>query len=149
MNKKTGLTHEFVEFIPEVLEQGTLYISIPFCTAAHKCCCGCGEKVVTPLSPTDWSLTFDGRSISLHPSIGNWSFACGSHYWIMKSEVKWARAWSEEEIEAGRAKDRLAKAEYLGETTYQAEAKVAEPSRDADEVSRLTRMWQTLTSWFR
>ncbi len=31
----------------------TLYISIPYVTAAHKCPCGCGEEIVTPLSPTD------------------------------------------------------------------------------------------------
>jgi Family of unknown function (DUF6527) len=33
------------------------------------CCCGCGEKVVTPLRPTDWKLIFDGKTISLDPSL--------------------------------------------------------------------------------
>ena len=66
--------HEFVEFIPSTLNDGVLYISIPYATAVHKCCCGCGEKVVTPLTPTDWSLTFDGLTASLSPSIGNWGF---------------------------------------------------------------------------
>jgi hypothetical protein len=36
----------------------------------------------SPLSPTDWKLTFDGVSVSLHPSDGNWSFPCRSHYRI-------------------------------------------------------------------
>ncbi|WP_353963011.1 DUF6527 family protein [Streptomyces sp. NBC_00365] len=36
--------------------------------------CGCGRKVVTPLAPQEWKLTLDGVSVSLHPSIGNWSF---------------------------------------------------------------------------
>ncbi len=71
MKRETALTHEFVEYIPEHLKDGTVYVSIPFATAAHKCCCGCGKEVVTPLTPTDWQLTFDGETISLEPSIGN------------------------------------------------------------------------------
>ena len=38
--------------------------------------------MVTPLKPTDWKLTFDGKTITLYPSIRNWNFACRSHYWI-------------------------------------------------------------------
>ncbi len=76
------LQHKFVEFIPDRIEDGLLYISVQYCTAIHKCVCGCGNEVVTPLSPTDWRLTFDGISISLYPSIGNWNFDCQSHYWI-------------------------------------------------------------------
>jgi len=74
------------------------------------CCCGCGREVVTPLSPTDWKPLFDGETISLDPSIGNWSFPCRSHYWIRENRVEWARRWSREEIEGGRARDRLRKA---------------------------------------
>jgi hypothetical protein len=47
-----------------------------------KCCCGCGHEVVTPFSPTDWKLTFDCVSVSLYPSIGNWSPPCRAHYFI-------------------------------------------------------------------
>jgi hypothetical protein len=61
------LNHEFVEFIPDELKEWTIYISIPYATVAHKCCCGCGTEVVTPLSPTDWKLTFDGESIFAGP----------------------------------------------------------------------------------
>ena len=64
------LTHEFVEFVPDELKERTLYGSIPYKTVVHLCCCGCGREVVTPLSPTDWQLTFDGETVSLHPSIG-------------------------------------------------------------------------------
>ena len=53
--------------IPEIIEEGILYISIPFETVIHKCCCGCGNEVVTPLSPSQWKLTFDGVSITLDP----------------------------------------------------------------------------------
>jgi hypothetical protein len=86
------LRHEFVECVPEDLEDAVIYISLPYSTAVHKCCCGCGEEVVTPFSPRDWSLTYDGVSVSLHPSIGNWNFACESHYWIVRDNVMWEPA---------------------------------------------------------
>ena len=82
------MQHKFVEFIPDVIEEGVLYISIEYCTAIHKCVCGCGNEVVTPLSPTDWELTFNGKTVSLDPSIGNWSFKCQSHYWIAKNSIR-------------------------------------------------------------
>ena len=62
------LKHEFVDKMPDSIEEGVIYISIPFETVIHKCCCGCGSEVVTPLSPADWSVTFNGESISLEPS---------------------------------------------------------------------------------
>jgi hypothetical protein len=65
-----ALTPEFVDFIPEVLEDGKLYISQTYATAVHKCCCGCGHKVVTPLSPTGWRLAVERGFVSLYPSIG-------------------------------------------------------------------------------
>ena len=109
MRRETALTHEFVEFIPDNLKDGTVYVSVKFATVVHKCCCGCGNEVVTPLSPTDWKLTFDGVSISLDPSIGNWSFDCKSHYWIRGNRVRWAARWSPKEIDAARSRDRFAK----------------------------------------
>src|ERR1700686_2196858 len=101
MARQTQLTPEFIELVPSELREGVLYVSMVYGSAIHKCCCGCGEKVVTPLSPTDWKLTFDGESISLYPSIGNWSFPCQSHYWIRNNKVRWAAQWSPEEIAAG------------------------------------------------
>lgn len=103
---------EFVEFIPETLEEGVLYISVPFATASHKCMCGCGELVVTPIRPTDWRLTWNGEAVSLHPSIGNWSFACQSHYWISENRVIWTTAWSSDRIDAGRRRDLQRKVRY-------------------------------------
>lgn len=113
MNRRTTITHEFVEHIPPVLEEGKLYISIPFTTAAHRCFCGCGMEVITPLTPTDWALIFDGETVSLDPSVGNWGFPCQSHYWIDRNKIVWARRWTREEIEAGRAEDRLAKQAFF------------------------------------
>ena len=106
------LTHKFVNQIPEKLEEGVIYVSIPFETVIHKCCCGCGKEVVTPLSPTGWSLTFDGETITLDPSIGNWNFQCKSHYFIRKNKVIWARQYSKLEIEENRYRDLKDKAEF-------------------------------------
>ena len=67
------LRPEFVDVIPDELEAGVLYVSMVYAASMHKCACGCGRDVVTPLSPTDWQLHFDGKNISLYPSIGNCS----------------------------------------------------------------------------
>lgn len=104
--KLNQMTHQFVHFIPDDLESGIVYVSVEFATAIHRCCCGCGSQVVTPLSPTDWNLNYDGQTISLQPSIGNWSFPCQSHYWIRRNRVVWARQWSKREIERNRKKPR-------------------------------------------
>ena len=105
----TKLTHRFVKSVPETLEDGVLYVSVEYATAIHKCCCGCGKEVVTPLSPRDWKLIFDGETISLYPSIGNWSFPCQSHYWITNNQVEWAVKWSKRQIAAVRKRDELGK----------------------------------------
>ena len=75
-------THKFVEFMPELLEPDVIYVSLRFSLVSHQCACGCGEEVVTPISPRDWQLIFNGETVSLYPSIGNWNFQCSSHYWI-------------------------------------------------------------------
>ena len=87
MKQEIAFKHEFVEFIPEELKEGTLYVSIRFATVSHLCACGCKSKVVTPLKPTDWKLIFDGKTISLDPSIGNWSFPCQSCCRSSENEV--------------------------------------------------------------
>lgn len=111
------IAHEFVEFMPDVLVDGVLYISMNFATASHRCCCGCGCEVVTPFSPTDWKLVFDGESVSLDPSIGNWSFECQSHYWITRNRIRSAPRWSTSMIEAGRSHDRITKDDYFRSAT--------------------------------
>ena len=105
----SSIKHEFVEFIPGQIEDGVLYISMEYATATHKCFCGCGMKVVTPFDPTDWQITFDGATVSLYPSIGNWEFPCQSHYWIENNKIHWAKKWSKERIDRGRALDRQRK----------------------------------------
>jgi len=109
------LQYKFVDYIPEKLDEGIIYISIEFSTAVHKCVCGCRNEVVTPFSPTDWSLLYNGSTVSLSPSIGNWSFPCKSHYWIKKGKVSWAGGWSNDVIESGRAQDKIIKEEFYNE----------------------------------
>lgn len=80
----------FVEYVPTDLDDGLLYVSMEYATASHRCACGCGVRVVTPLGPADWILTFDGR-VTLSPSVGNGQFECGSHYLIRHNRVVWCR----------------------------------------------------------
>lgn len=112
MKRQSGFSHEFVDAIPEILREGVLYVSIRHATALHLCACGCREEVVTPLSPVAWAITFDGRTVSLSPSIGNWSLRCRSHYWIRRGRVVWSEGWSEERIERAAEQDRLERADY-------------------------------------
>lgn len=93
------LNHKFVEFIPDALNEGILYVSVTHGTSVHRCCCGCGREVVTPLTPADWRMIFDGETVSLYPSIGNWNFPCRSHYWISENRVEWVPRWNEERDE--------------------------------------------------
>lgn len=109
MTQIRALTHEFVDYIPSVLDEAVLYVSIPFATVLHRCCCGCGNEVVTPLDPTDWQMTFDGKSISLTPSIGNWGLPCQSHYWVHRNRVRWAGRLSKLDIKKGRAVNTIRK----------------------------------------
>lgn len=113
MRKQGVLQHEFVKYIPEKLDETTIYISIPYATAVHKCCCGCGNEVVTPFSPTDWKLIYNGESVSLYPSIGSWALPCKSHYWIRDNRVEWAPQWSQQRIDAGRIREAAEKKEYF------------------------------------
>jgi len=87
------LTHKFVDYIPDSIDEGVIYVSIPFCTVIHKCVCGCGSEVVTPISRKGWKLSFDGDTVSLTPSIGSWNLNCRSHYFISNNQIRWARSW--------------------------------------------------------
>jgi len=60
-------------------------------------------------------MTYDGRTVTLSPSVGNWQKECGSHYIIDQNRVRWARRWSAEEIADGLANDRELKQMYYGE----------------------------------
>lgn len=104
---------EFVEFIPEELAEQVLYISMKYKSARHKCACGCGETVITPITPTDWQLKYDGAGVTLRPSVGNWNFPCRSHYWIVSNEVRWCGQWNQKQVEKGREVDAERKSQYF------------------------------------
>ena len=147
MIRHNRLEHRFLRYIPEVLEPGVLYISMDYATAVHRCACGCGEEVVTPFTPTDWKMTFDGETISLRPSIGNWTLPCRSHYVIVQGRVVEAAPWTEEQIAAERRRDRDVKAHYYGEIepndiTVNAVAPAPEESLG---VGFLQRIWHWLS----
>ncbi|ULJ82671.1 hypothetical protein MF410_34065 (plasmid) [Rhizobium sp. C104] len=135
------LEHRFVEHIPERLQAGVLYVSMDYATSAHSCCCGCGEEVIVPFTPTDWKMTFDGETISLRPSIGNWTLKCRSHYVIERSKVIEAGPWSEEQVEAERRRDRAAKERFYGQP-----AKVEPPAHTAPATPQRG-VWRRIWTW--
>lgn len=106
MTRQMTLATEWVEYVPDVLTPGVLYVSRRFATASHLCCCGCGLEVVTPLNAAKWRLVERDGSVSLHPSIGNWGFPCQSHYWIERGRVRWAGALTKKQIRAVQERDR-------------------------------------------
>jgi hypothetical protein len=114
MSRARTYVHEFVRSFPDRLAGGTLYVSVDFGSCAHRCFCGCGQEVYTQLTPRDWMMIYDGETVTLDPSIGNWSFPCRSHYWLVRGNVSWAGQWSTKQIERGRALDRVRKERHYG-----------------------------------
>jgi|SRR5579871_420763 len=141
MIKYGRLDHRFVRHIPEQLEPGVLYISIEYATAAHSCCCGCGQEIVTPFTPTDWKMIFDGDTVSIRPSIGNWNLPCRSHYVIERNKVIEARPFSKKQIEKERQRDSVAKADYYG--------KERPPSEDHSAAENPDTIWSKMADLFR
>lgn len=138
------LEHRFVEIIPESLEPGVLYISLEHRTVTHSCCCGCGEEVVTPLSPVGWQITFDGETVSLWPSVGSWALRCRSHYVIDRGQVLPAPQWSNAQVAAGRERERVARERHYG-TPAAAPPQVPAPApvpTPNGAPGRWTRLWR-------
>ena len=89
--KRFELEPRFMKYIPESIEEGILYISEELWVTIHLCACGCGRKVVAPLDiAVGWVLTHnEDKTVSLHPSLGNFDFPCKSHYFIKNNKVDW------------------------------------------------------------
>jgi len=147
--KTNSVVYQFVDFIPERIESGVLYISQRYGTAMHKCCCGCGEEVVTPLNPTDWSFRIEGDLVTLHPSIGNWSFSCKSHYWIRKGKVIWASHMSMQQIQHSRSIDHSVKQAYFEKLNSQKShpVKPASPTYRNKQDEFFQSMWANFKRW--
>lgn len=128
-----------VQAIPPALEDGVLYICERYGIAMHKCCCGCGEEVVTPLNPAEWSILRQDSKVSLVPSIGNWSLSCQSHYWIKGNRVIWTGRWTARKIQAVKVQDREAKIAYAAALNQEQEAAAA--------IGFFGRLWRTVRCW--
>jgi hypothetical protein len=144
MTRHRQLEHRFLQHIPDSLEPGVLYISMEYGTAAHSCCCGCGEEVVTPFTPTDWKMTFDGETVSLWPSVGNWNLDCRSHYVVERGRVIEAGPWSDQQITAERQRDEAAKARHYG---TQVPISSAEPSMTPTSTTDRAVKQQWIKQW--
>lgn len=145
---------EYVKFIPERLDEGVLYISEQYRTAVHKCCCGCGQEVVTPLSSAEWSVKRNGGRVSLYPSIGNWSYPCRSHYVIRDSRVLEAKALTKRQIQRVKAIDRADRTDQIRHTNKakdeaalvsKANVQITPPSKRQPSTSWL----QSLLRWWK
>lgn len=144
------LQHRFVRNVPRELEPGVLYISMEYATAVHSCCCGCGERVVTPFTPTDWRMTFDGDSVSLDPSVGNWNQDCQSHYVIERNQVIAAGPWSRARVDAERRRDKRAKTAYFAASAGGRGAEGAPVSSSVHVAAKgrsLSSTWSWLWRW--
>lgn len=141
------LEHRFVRNVPRELEPGVLYISMEYATAVHSCCCGCGERVVTPFTPTDWRITFDGESVTLNPSVGNWNQNCRSHYVIERNRVIECGRWSDARVEAERLRDKRAKAAYYERETESVRLD-AQSIAPAVETEKTIGLWSRFWAWF-
>lgn len=91
MEKLNTITPRFVHFIPEETEEGILYISEEYKAVIHRCCCGCGHEVSTPIDSmfNGWTLTKNEGLVSLSPSIGNFQLPCNTHYFIRDNQIIW------------------------------------------------------------
>lgn len=144
--RQTALRLQLVEFIPEQLEEGVLYVSQRYRTAMHRCCCGCGNEVVTPLGPAAWTLDVVDGAATLYPSVGNWSLACRSHYLVRSGRVVWARDMSREEIERDRLRDQRLRDEHVA-SVHREEADT-ERQQSATQHFWLARLWRAIRTCF-
>ena len=150
--KHVTITPQFVELMPPEIKEGVLYISKEYGTAIHKCCCGCGMKVVTSLSPARWQLRREGNLVTLYPSIGNWDFSCRSHYWIRRNRVVWSGLMTQKEIHRVKERDeRDIKNHVLQSNKRKIEdiAKQTNPDSASSTISHSgsKSLWQLFKEW--
>lgn len=121
-----------------------------YLTASHKCACGCGERVVTPLSPVEWQLHKEGDLVSLRPSIGNWNYACRSHYWIRRNKVHWGETFTADQISVVRSRDLMDKARYIEQVNLDRNRDSLAGGRDLHASDgHAVSLWFRILSWLR
>lgn len=146
--KQFSIKPRLVEFIPTHLEDGVLYVSEKYQTAIHKCCCGCGQEVVTPLSSAQWQVRIVGEKVTLYPSIGNWNSKCKSHYWIKKNRIVWADSMTESQIRQVKKRDHHDLQKLINDSNLK---KIGEPEKDqlknlSAQMLRLS-IWRRIWNW--
>ena len=155
MGALSSLKPRFIDLVPRDIESGFLYISIEYATTVHLCACGCGERVVLPLHPTDWKLSYDGLSVTMRPSVGNWGFPCRSHYLITKNLIEWAGECDEEKVAKGRHRSqvnriafdqRMATKPHAGSDLEANAATTKKPTTRPRSFSRCVKIWRKLWS---
>ncbi len=130
------MSYRLVDAIPERLEEGVLYLSQRYATASHLCACGCGTEVVTALGNSGWRLRIQDSGVSMWPSVGNWSFACRSHYIIDRGVIRWAGNFSRDMIDQVRRSD-----------NPRAHRDIERRAVKPDWRDRLRSRWHRLLSW--
>ena len=142
--KLRQITPEFVSEIPKGLDPEKLYVCCRYRAVKHLCACGCGAEINTPLHPTAWTLMCDGVSVSLTPSIGNWSEKCQSHYWITNNRVQWASKLSRRKILHTRRQREWDREQYFSANTNAATDRVESERLPVVTSMRgcFTRLWR-------
>lgn len=150
--KLVTITPQFVELMPPEIQEGVIYISEKYATAIHKCCCGCGMKVVTALSPARWQLRREGNLVALYPSIGNWDFPCRSHYWIRRNRVIWSGSLTQQEVRRVKERDKRAITNHVLQSNKRKIEDVMKQSKPDQTLSTISQsnsksLWQLFREW--
>lgn len=129
------LSLEHVQYLPKELTPGVLFVSKEYSVAGHLCACGCGQKVITPLGPAEWTFSERNGRPTLYPSIGNWQLPCRSHYFIKDGAIDWSYSMSEKSIAAGRRAEEAHRQQYYDSLT--------------SEKGFWSRLWAAIVDFFR
>ena len=65
------------------------------------------------MNEAQWRVIKHDSTVSLWPSVGNWKYACRSHYWITESHIVIAPPMANSEITAVKQRDRRDKEVYI------------------------------------
>jgi len=118
----------FVADIPDVLEEGVVYLALAYDAMVHLCACGCGREVSTPIGPTDWKISWNGEALSVWPSVGNGALSCRSHYIIDAGRVRWCPNMTDQDIADERRRTAIAKGQLRPPSAPVQTVEVAPPS---------------------
>jgi hypothetical protein len=95
--KISELIPVFVDIIPDVFEEGKLYISEKYTISVHLCACGCKQKTFLSFPHViegidrGWTHKNNNGLITIRPSIGNFmgENPYHAHYHITNNKIEW------------------------------------------------------------